>query len=1488
VDLRLQFIGADEVPQRSFTLTEQDGQYTLPRVVAAATGTAWVEEAVIASCQVPDGAGALRAALLAAWDGNGPLGDGTRVESPQCRLDARHVTGPAEVRVTWAVTWYDTGFYDRYLNGGEAFLEEASVTIKFEPASVPAPAGDDWGHWGHVAVDFGTSYCTATLFEQQYLPKVRPLSTMQARQLRLELIDMLSRGPGRDLPGGARREFGEHVAEVAAALLPDTAGQSDDQLTVGLQRALNEESDTAPEYLYKVLLELEIRMPNTSSALRPALAAALNGLYSRAWRVPPLDRLRLFEVMLDVNEESVLESTATATVDPALTVRLGRSTDEDIAGSAQKYVYAGLKQRLGNPVPHEELAPGIDSDDLIREALRDLLSRCDDFVKTAAQNVGTGPIRTAVITFPTMATPAVRHKLAEMLREIRPGIVDNTLDEAIAAAMFTVLRDFGSDYETGLELLRSQSREMVPDQKWKQNLLVIDIGGGTTDIALLGLHLRDDTPEQVIRAAPESHGRFYELLPEVLGTTGRLQLGGELMSLRVFYWIKALLSDRLLKLPDGSFAAQLEALRLLDRRRQVQGEPGDSPLLSRIKNELPTEDSEPVTRAAFDILDRIVPTRSDPDFGRPGQAFWLLWRIADRAKLEFCGPRAPEEITLRSGDVRELLREAWSRLDSAPDVDGIPEETLAITLTRRDFEQLITRDIDEIMDLAYQLTLKRLSGTAETREPVDRIILTGQVSRAPLVRSQLLAFFGERDGVTWQPKSVGGVDGQFFKLATSIGACWTRVNKQFVPDREDQVTIDRMIAGRNQFRIDVNNLFFNLPCSFLRGEMPGGESDDANGILDIGAPMFQAYPDEDIAILRSREFGLTRTVSIFRDAQGPRPRWALFQWEVVNQQQNLGLDSDVWGHEIKAKLETTSNLDMFLLLSRGRPHHAVGGKAISVLTAAAAPARGWMRPRPAPAAATDAPDGLRFDPSRIVVNAYATDGMHEGTAIFPAAALDETFHVTDGNGQESVMPGAISSPLPRPPAGGHWTFHYQDENGELRGIGELTPPSRTGSLAIRYRASVDRRKPAGARRRGAVLAGELARRRPEQAGQRLPGPDGTYLRRVPGRAGSVQRNPLMEAIDRLLAAGDDSELARVARAGLVGLRAMLGDGTARYPDDPGLAATADLLRQLDKMLGDRNAVVEARQAATAPERLPADRRLADLIAAFAADPVVIRTIDDQSLTALSAVSDSAAGWLGFHLCLLRLAAPAAATWRGKAAPLTTDHGPVAWQLLPGDDDTVLVPPYITDLAGTTAPATGYRTSPSAPLDEEVVAAIGLGSPSVDSDPDAGTIARLSTLVLTLAELDDNLVLCLQAVLFKGSRRLDDELRKRYRAALLGRLREWARTPTRSTARLEALLEVDEALNSLTHRPPPPQASWWGQLRQQSRNAVSRSVDSLRNAGADVEVLPLGLKYRDIQDMTDHNDVGASSGGQPGDVLACLRLWARIEGRTLPGRVMYRA
>jgi hypothetical protein len=388
----------------------------------------------------------------------------------------------------------------------------------------------------------------------------------------------------------------------------------------------------------------------------------------------------------------------------------------------------------------------------------------------------------------------------------------------------------------------------------------------------------------------------------------------------------------------------------------------------------------------------------------------------------------------------------------------------------------------------------------------------------------------------------------------------------------------------------------------------------------------------------------------------------------------------------------------------------------------------------------------------------------------------------------------------------------------------------------------------------------------------------------------------MDATRRLLQAEQGSEIAMIARSGLIAWRAMLKDAVQRCPGDPGFASAVDLIHQLDELLGEPSADGGKWPAGHVPGpaggsglNIP-DSRLAGLVAEFTTDPVVKHSIDEQSLDGLHSANDADDMWRGLHLSLLRLPEQAAARWRASlatlaAAPQTESPG---WHTLPGESEAVLVPLRAAVTASGSPPPAGYRTSPQAPADEEVCHALGFRS-AVTAGPDAdeAELARLGSLLLSLTELDENLVVCLESTLYQGSRRLDDELRQRYHEDLLGRLREYSRSAPGSVPRFEALLDIDEAVNSLMHRPPPPPDSWWAQVRQQSRRMVDRSAGALRKAGADIEVMPLSLRYRDVRDLTNNNDVASRSGGEPGDVLACLRLWARVEGKTLPGRVMYR-
>jgi hypothetical protein len=227
----------------------------------------------------------------------------------------------------------------------------------------------------------------------------------------------------------------------------------------------------------------------------------------------------------------------------------------------------------------------------------------------------------------------VRHRLRELLTDPSDGQglaqVQTSYDEAIAAVMFFLMRDFGGEFEVGVEAVKARYRA-VPnvDNAWAQNILVIDIGGGTTDIALVTMTLTDRTPPEP-EADPRWFGRYYLLTPQVRGSTGHLQLGGEYLTLRVFLWLKAMVADTLLTHAPGDYPLQIQALPP-NYREGSEYRPGSLVAAVRTDNE---------NTDALNAIESVVPTRWK---GKPDneQAFWLLWQLADRAKLALGAPDA--------------------------------------------------------------------------------------------------------------------------------------------------------------------------------------------------------------------------------------------------------------------------------------------------------------------------------------------------------------------------------------------------------------------------------------------------------------------------------------------------------------------------------------------------------------------------------------------------------------------------------------------------------------------------------------------------------------------------------------------------------------------------------------------------------------------------------------------------------------------------------
>ncbi|EPH45699.1 hypothetical protein ABT390_05205 [Streptomyces aurantiacus] len=285
------------------------------------------------------------------------------------------------------------------------------------------------------------------------------------------------------------------------------------------------------------------------------------------------------------------------------------------------------------------------------------------------------------------------------------------------------------------------------------------------------------------------------------------------------------------------------------------------------------------------------------------------------------------------------------------------------------------------------------------------------------------------------------------------------------------------------------------------------------------------------------------------------------------------------------------------------------------------------------------------------------------------------------------------------------------------------------------------------------------------------------------------------------------------------------------------------------------------------------------------------------------LSGTAALWRWFHLTLLRLPAPHATQWRARAQQLPVAGGDPggarweAWRTL-GEGQVLLpplprlgVPGVRLDPAGSAAPWAMAAAAGGEPAGEGTAVRGSQGVPPAPGDLRAplGVFVVLAGWVGGLAALDGQLHHCLENVSHRGVVPLREaEHRTAHRHELAQRIGRLACREPGSAAELRAALAVDEALCSVLHLPPAAPGSWWAQLAETSQRAVLELRRRVRDSGADVAVEVLAPTYREARRRTGGNDIPLDAGGRKGQVLAGLRLWARIDGRELPGRVVYRA
>jgi hypothetical protein len=370
--------------------------------------------------------------------------------------------------------------------------------------------------------------------------------------------------------------------------------------------------------------------------------------------------------------------------------------------------------------------------------------------------------------------------------------------------------------------------------------------------------------------------------------------------------------------------------------------------------------------------------------------------------------------------------------------------------------------------------------------------------------------------------------------------------------------------------------------------------------------------------------------------------------------------------------------------------------------------------------------------------------------------------------------------------------------------------------------------------------------------------------------------------------GDDP-VSRVVRASLAAMTTSVRETVYQHrdtaPDEPALA----LLLELEDLLAAPGSGPGPGPVTTGspPARQAASRaidRLAAVVSDMTADPAVRAEAGEQPLAGQS--PDEL--WSGAQRRLLRVSPELAERWRSvlmqemQECGVGLDSSRCAAICSPSTEDRVLYPGLVGVLS-----ASGLRSTPAAGLDPRV------GRPGTGTDLEL--MARLVSIALWFSDHDVELHHCLQAVYRFGIIRLAGDQRDRFTEELLNR---WRRvvlreaqpgTTTGTSLQKQTLIEwieLDEALHSLVYLPPALASSWWSRFQGEARLALYRARDRAIEQGCQARLQRLGGPFPAISKLVGSDNLEVEH-GTPGEVAVCLRVFARIDGEELRGRVLYR-
>jgi hypothetical protein len=925
---------------------------------------------------------------------------------------------------------------------------------------------------GWFAIDFGTSNSTVTLYDPKVIVTPDSLPTEQEIRLRDRLAAWINQRPVENVPGISRDAWEQEWQRFLTQLISNSDLTPEQDSYKSTSTIVNKIPPLLGEQLFlgvsstdllEAIRQVEIGLSKRLGWFRRTASKRLNQIYHEVFRVPPLEWQSLIPVELDKDRRlnEITSELEVVSLKPALPeddpekvkVILGEKARQhrlNAIGNGEEFEGRFLhspKRYFGQERSFQVTLNGqqdtIEVNKLLQAAYAELIELTEEYRQRHPGKCSEGKFYRAVVTYPTIASPFIRREIENLVKKLEIEDVQMAYDEAISVAIFFLWREFGGDLNVGIESFKTRCR--YDGDKWWQNVLVLDIGGGTTDVALIRLTLQEINPFEPGEDRGDG-GRYYKLTPKLLGSSGHLQLGGELITLRLFLLLKAAIADCVLtavtekRLAKDILKVQLEEL---SDRFLYNGTFQSGSLLACVDKEIREGDAY---KDALNTAEKVLPTRWKNSASRV-QTFYTLWEQAENAKIRLGQKQSQETpnptFVLDGQKISELL------LQNDIQLPNEVIDTLSVTLTVEQFERAVSPVIQEAVGIAKGLIENALltksshwQDTQTDKEQVDWLILSGKTCNLELVERELYRVFSQSNYFVWNEERVT-FEPEYTKLATSAGACFAEKLRQlgFSPKESKEL----LRRGANQLYIDVKNLFYFLPCSFKR-EVIGGSLDP---IFQAGQELYQLSSIDAIAKYRSSWQGMQLTNNIIRqDFENIKPQlWGSYNGDAL--MKKLGIHEDEFRNQIKVQFEINQKLDIDLLLCRGNPYYLISvnipcldaGKAIGTTSVISE-------------------DGQLLCDIAVNVaesaNAFKTDAH---TVVFSAEknySKDLRIFRYDDSAMHPQGMGLVTELPPFPTSGKH-TFYFQFHNpnsNQWELIGQLPEPKVKTEYPCRYYVSL--------------------------------------------------------------------------------------------------------------------------------------------------------------------------------------------------------------------------------------------------------------------------------------------------------------------------------------------------------------------------------------------------------------------------------------------------